>query len=221
MLAKLVALSGTIIYRLCLVVIMNRLARTGQVIWNGSIVLGKIMEQQSPIPLDGSSVLELGAGCCGIPGQIASALGAHVVLTDIRDELTGLQSNVSLNMHCRNFNINVEELDWCDVMSKIALPQWMDGLKFDLILCADLVYEKTYKPLAVTLLLILKGNPNAVVLMSNAMRKHVHLFRRKMNLFCNFYEIEADVLSNFHDVAWIIKLKQDIDMSQLHSVFAD
>jgi predicted nicotinamide N-methyase len=192
------------------------------VLWNGSIILGKIIEYQSPISIEGKSVLELGAGCCGIPGQIAAALGARVVLTDIRDELEGLQNNVDLNAQYQPISVIVQELNWDDVKSQLALPTWMQGMTVNVILCADLVYEKTYKLLAITLLLILQLNPDCVVLMSNAMRKHVHLFRRKMNAYCNFDDIlTADFLSDSHDVVWIITLKKDADFTTIYDAFVD
>ena len=172
-----------------------------------------------------SRIVELGAGCCGIPGQVAAALGGNVILTDIDDEIVGLKGNVFSNAQHHKNNVIVEELNWSEIRHKngCLADSMISNTAIDLILCADLVYERTYKDLAVTLLHLLKLNPQAIVLMSNAMRKHVHLFRRRMSLFCTFEDIGGESVGDMHDAVWIIKLIDTIDINDeaIQSTFSN
>ena len=198
------------------------LTRTGQVLWNGSFVLADILQYHAPIAIEGSDVLELGAGCCGIPGQVASLLGArNVTFTDIKDELTGLESNITANATLLKGLVSIEELDWSRVRQTRCLPASLRDAHFDLLLCADVVYSNTYKDLALCILLLLERNPHAMVLMSNAMRKHVHIFRRRMTQFCEFTPWVSSNHTETHDVVWIIVLRKEVSLETMWNVFCE
>lgn len=68
-------------------------------VWDSSIVLARYLEKEAAAGrrvFAGTRCIELGAGC-GLPGLVLSALGAHVVLTDLEDNLPLLRANVEQN----------------------------------------------------------------------------------------------------------------------------
>jgi len=71
-------------------------AYTGSWVWSSSFVLGHWMASSTSLSLKGKRAVELGAGT-GIPGLVAAAMGADVVLTDIQALIPGLQRNIDEN----------------------------------------------------------------------------------------------------------------------------
>jgi len=70
---------------------------TGFNVWDGAILLARYLQHAASCVV-GRRVLELGAGCGGVPGITAAALGArHVTLTDLPHVLPRLRSNVERN----------------------------------------------------------------------------------------------------------------------------
>lgn len=121
-------------------------AGVSAVVWNASVFLSEWMEQ-SGIDWHGKTVLELGAGT-GLSGMVASALGAHVTLTDRRLALDLLKLNVKQNRDYLDPSVRVAELNWGQNLDEFAAvsPQW------DVIIGADIVYiEDTFDALLATL----------------------------------------------------------------------
>mmetsp|Transcript_7769 Transcript_7769/g.11546 ORF Transcript_7769/g.11546 Transcript_7769/m.11546 type:complete len:123 (-) Transcript_7769:141-509(-) len=111
--------------------------------------------------------------------------------------------------------INVIELDWHDVRTTSSLPPSLNSSVFDIILCADLIYELTYEDLAYTLLLIFRQSPSAKVLMANAARKHVHLFRKKLLGVCEFKIIDDSCVESNAQIVWLVCLQENPDWTVL------
>jgi hypothetical protein len=161
-------------------------------------------------------ILELGAGCCGVPGQVAASLGSHVILTDVAEEIISLLDNVKNNMGVHFVNrVDVKELNWNDFLHNSDIQNYFFQFNFDYIICADLLYEHTYIFVAKVILIFLKHNPSSQVLMTNANRKHVHLFRRKLSSMLIFEDLilkDIDFNYNNGQVAWLLKSKTGSDM---------
>ncbi len=81
--------------------------------------------------LKGLHVLELGCGL-GLPSLAAAALGARVVATDWAADAVAL---LRLNAERNRVVLDVERTDWRE-------PGRLDPTMFDLVLAADVLYEK-------------------------------------------------------------------------------
>ena len=180
-------------------------------------MLSKILERQANfVNFNNTYILELGAGCCGVPGQVAASLGSHVILTDVAEEIIPLLDNVKNNLGIHFVNrVDVKELNWNDFLYNSDIQNYFFQFNFDYIICADILYEHTYILVAKVILIFLKHNPSSQVLMTNANRKHVHLFRRKLSSILIFEDlILKDIDSNYTNgqVAWLLKSKTGLDM---------
>lgn len=108
----------------------------GTWLWDCSLVLAHWLDSWPPSSFQNARVVELGAGT-GLPGMVASLLGAHVVLTDRPSLLPGLQRNVDDN-GLQN-SITVHALEWGDDCSALSPP-------FDFILMSDVLYDVAAMP---------------------------------------------------------------------------
>lgn len=184
--------------------------------WDASVVISRILERHSPITLVGKRTVELGSGCCGLPGMVAAAFGADVILSDIYEELCFLQKCLDSNSHNLPTNISVMELNWSRVHKITDLPLQLQK-DIDIIICADLVYELTYKDLLMCLLVMFQASPSVSVLMSNTPRKHVYLFQRKISRYCDVQNVEIsnEIISEkemCNQLVWLITRNQDIEI---------
>jgi predicted nicotinamide N-methyase len=196
-----------------------RLNRTGQILWDGALHLSEVLEYNPPRSLLDCRVLELGCGCCSIPGQVAATLGALVTVTDVRDEIDSIEENIKRNSKAHVHPIRVAELDWTRVQLEHSFPSNLVPTEFDLVLCADVVYEHTLVPLMYTLLLLMFHNPQIYILMSNTNRKHVHLFRRRMTQFCHFSTVSYQSQSVQNQLVWLIRLNDKPNWETIWSSF--
>jgi len=107
---------------------------TGVVIWDAALVLAKYLELLKD-GLSGKTVVELGSGT-GAVGLAAAALGAHVIISDLQENLHLLQHNIDKN---KDLNLVVEAavLKWGD---SNAIKAVRDTQDLDYILVADCVY---------------------------------------------------------------------------------
>jgi predicted nicotinamide N-methyase len=163
-------------------------------------------------------VLELGCGCCALPGQVASSLGAIVTVTDLGDEIHSISANINKNSKLHAYPIRVCELDWVRVQREHSIPTSLLSGEYELVLCADLVYELTLTPLMYTLLLLIFHNPQISILMSNTNRKHVHLFRRRMAQFCKIEALPSP--GDESNLVWLIKLNDQTDWNAVWRFFS-
>jgi predicted nicotinamide N-methyase len=108
-------------------------------LWPSSIALAEyILKQKNR--LNGKKIIELGCGL-GLAGITAAIQGAKVLFTDYEESaLEFAQKNYKLNL---KKNPEVHLLDW---------RHEIQYMKYDIILAADVIYEKRFfKPLFKTL----------------------------------------------------------------------
>ncbi|KAI5083978.1 hypothetical protein GOP47_0000147 [Adiantum capillus-veneris] len=101
-------------------------------VWDSAIVLSKYLERW-PLLVNGKRCIELGAGC-GLPGITAAYLGAaHVLLTDLSENLPLLNQNV-LKHNLVN-KVSVAKLEWGQQADLHNIQT------YDVILAADIMYD--------------------------------------------------------------------------------
>nr|KAJ3420131.1 hypothetical protein HK105_006043 [Polyrhizophydium stewartii] len=161
---------------------LEHTTRTSESVWDGSLVLAKLLERQCAagscpslgVRLAGSRAIELGAGR-GIAGMAAAALGANVVLTDIDPAIPPLERIVAINGlaagavahgHIAGCIERVAPLDWTASDAHLAA---LRPPLFDLVLAADVVWvQDLIVPLVETLSELV--HPNAVALLAHQSR---------------------------------------------------
>ncbi|XP_050738265.1 protein N-lysine methyltransferase METTL21D-like [Eriocheir sinensis] len=138
----------------------------GCVVWDAAIVLAKYLEVQEKGKrklLEGSTVIELGAGT-GCAGLAAALLGAsRVTLTDLPDLLPLLEINRVQNLSGVTGVVEVQELTWgnSDQIQTLETP--------DVILLADCIYYgESLEPLVSTVKAL--SGANTTVIMSHEQR---------------------------------------------------
>lgn len=125
-------------YRLCdsvTVHLEHRLHSTGSDLWDSSLVMAHAIRNWIP-DMTGWHVLELGSGTGAVGLYCSKALGAHVVLTDLNDNLALLDRNRAENGLELDVDIHIAALDWtADVLPEVVTR---GGQGVDLILGSDL-----------------------------------------------------------------------------------
>jgi len=117
----------------------------GLLLWASAVALATRLEQE-PMLVAGKRVLELGAGV-GFVGLVAAHLGGTVTLSDYHPAALQLcQANAELNQIS---GVTITKGDWRD------WPEALGG--FDLIVGADILYERTLHPALTALLARLGG----------------------------------------------------------------
>jgi len=139
---------------------------TGQVVWETSLALGRVLEHHPSFGeafFCGRRVVELGAGCSAVPGQVAAVLGAaEVVVTDLPEELPGLQATITENWPAEaRTTISAEVLDWT-ACSDAEIRRLASA---DVILSADGLFEETWELLKALCLRLVEKNPQLVLVM--------------------------------------------------------
>jgi predicted nicotinamide N-methyase len=107
------------------------------VLWRSGVALGR--ELSALGRLDGLRVVELGCGL-GVPSLVAARLGADVLATDAEPE--------ALEMVARNARENGLEVE----TARLAWDTADGPGRFDLVLAADVLYERSSVPLLLSLL---------------------------------------------------------------------
>jgi predicted nicotinamide N-methyase len=102
------------------------------VLWRSGVALARELAGET---LEGQRVVELGCGLA-VPSIAAARLGAHVIATDEDPEaIDVVPRNATLN----GVDIEVEVLDWT---SGAAVERLVARGPFDLVLAADVLYER-------------------------------------------------------------------------------
>lgn len=115
------------------------IAEYWSVLWRSGVALAREVDSGT---LSGVRVVELGCGL-GLPSIAAARRGADVLATDGRPEaLALLGRNADLNA----VGIETAEVDWVDA------DRLVERGPFDLVLAADVLYERESVPLLLSLL---------------------------------------------------------------------
>jgi predicted nicotinamide N-methyase len=104
----------------------------GGILWDASYILAKFLTN---FDLYGKNVLELGAATA-LPSLVAATLGAKVWASDIYPALKLTEASAELNNLILQGNLQVFELDWCEVSHR----QRLSGVAFEYILLSDVFY---------------------------------------------------------------------------------
>lgn len=129
----------------------------GLLLWESAVALARSLHRQ-PTLVANKQVLELGAGV-GLPGLVARSLGAEVWQTD---HLTAALEVAWLNARANDVSgIRQFTADW---------TRWTDDRLYDVILGADILYERTMQASVVS---IFSRNlaPNGLVLLADPGRQ--------------------------------------------------
>ncbi|VDN84012.1 unnamed protein product [Brugia pahangi] len=121
---------------------------------------------------EGCTVLELGAGCTGIPGLVAAKCGAKLVIFTDHPESEEAFKILKQNCVVNNLDENcflIKDLDW----NGSDLNQVMDDvLVLHYILAADVFYDITvFEPFLHTVALLLQLYPKAACIFAYEERK--------------------------------------------------
>ena len=112
------------------------------VLWRSGVALARELDEKS---LDGSRVVELGCGLA-VPSMAAARAGAAVLATDADPEAIELvQRNAGLN----GLKVDTAVVDWT---SAAVTGELIDRGPFDLVLAADVLYERPTVALMLSLL---------------------------------------------------------------------
>ncbi len=134
-------------------------------IWTSSLELARWCLEEADIK--GKRVLELGCGL-GLPGIAAAKAGARVVLSDYeQDALDFARYNAVRNLseEILASNVTFLQLDWRNLLPSHLWLSHLPALeKFDMIIAADVVYERrNFFPLIDVLTKLLKPDGIAVI----------------------------------------------------------
>ncbi len=166
----------------------------GLYVWPSSTVLADFLVSQRHFLSTGPTVLELGSGA-GLPGIVASKLGAKVIFSDKFDS--------SLDLCRRNCAAN--NLSRCQVVKlawdQAELPSDLTGI--DWIIGADCFYDPSvFEDLLYTVYRLLKLNPTAVFYFSYQLRSANWSIRHlldKWHLQCDLVPL-ANVCPNYTEI---------------------
>jgi predicted nicotinamide N-methyase len=114
-------------------------------LWPSGLALAHVV---TGLDLGGKRVVELGAGI-GLPSFAAALVGADVLATDWADDAIALlRENASLN----GLTLRAERVRWDEPGMLLAGAPW------DLVLCADVLYEERNAEQLIALLPRLEGD---------------------------------------------------------------
>lgn len=147
---------------------------TGLRTWEAALHLGQYLCANNSL-VAGQRVLELGAGTGYLSIVCAKCLGAaHVIATDGSEEVVdNLSDNFTLNNTLWGYNaspdavISPKLLKWGHALVGTEEAEWNGGRKVDLIIGADITYDKKVIPsLVATLKELLELYPHAGIIIS-------------------------------------------------------
>jgi methyltransferase-like protein 23 len=129
----------------------------GLLLWESAVALAHLLHHRSALVAN-KQVLELGAGV-GLPGLVARSLGARVWQTD---HLTAALEIARMNARANDVGgIRRFAADW---------TRWTDDRLYDVILAADILYERAMQESVVS---IFRRNlaPDGIVLLADPGRQ--------------------------------------------------
>lgn len=105
----------------------------GYQVWPASLALAKYM--LSDTNMKGRSVMEIGAGCCGIPSLVAAAMGAEsAVMTDRHKFIEAYQRRNLVNSSYKA-KLSTQLVQWGPAWSMTAVPE---GISVQTLLGAEI-----------------------------------------------------------------------------------
>merc|ERR1712150_41030 len=121
----------------------------GCVVWDAALVLTSyldgidFLDDVGGNKLTGKTVVELGAGT-GIVGLQAAAIGAHTIITDLKDFIPLMDLNIKTNSQLLKGSCKASELNWGIDTEHFKSP--------DFLLIADCIYyPESIEPLVQTI----------------------------------------------------------------------
>jgi predicted nicotinamide N-methyase len=111
----------------------------GSVLWRSGVALARALADET---LAGRRVVELGCGL-GVPSLAAARAGADVLATDADDEALEL---VELGARENGLRVETARVEWADPEELVTRAP------FDLVLAADVLYERASVALLLSLL---------------------------------------------------------------------
>ncbi len=157
--------------------IISASGTTGLRTWEAALHLGQYL-CANPATIKGKRVLELGAGTGYLSLLCTKYLEAvHCLATDGSDDvITNLPDNIFLNGLQESDNITPMELRWGHALVGTEEATWNGGRSVDVVLGADVTYEKSVIPaLVATLVEIVTLFPRAQILIS-ATERNIRTF---------------------------------------------
>jgi predicted nicotinamide N-methyase len=151
-------------------------AGTGASLWDGSVLLAQQLLQLHAQGVPGlhGRVLELGAGCSGVPSLAAARLGCFDECwatdggsEDIEDNLIDLRRNLDANGAgvAGAAGVQVRRLEWgAPRLAEQWVTQRGNGRPLDCILASEVIYLPECVPLLLSTLRDLSG-PETIILM--------------------------------------------------------
>jgi predicted nicotinamide N-methyase len=109
------------------------------VLWRSGVALGRALAAGAR--LDGWRVVELGCGL-GVPSLVAASLGADVLATDAEEEALEM---VSRNARENGLAVDTARVEW-------GAAEQLAADAYDLVLAADVLYERSSVALLLELL---------------------------------------------------------------------
>ncbi|KAI1394446.1 putative methyltransferase-domain-containing protein [Hypoxylon trugodes] len=140
---------------------------TGLRTWEAALHLGQYLSA-NPSYIKGQEVLELGAGTGYLSILCAKYLGAKsVVASDGSDEVVAtLPDNFFLNGLQDDENIRAMDVKWGHALVGTEEEEWNGGRPFDIVIGADITYDKSVIPALMGTLGELIGMFNTTVLIA-------------------------------------------------------
>ncbi len=141
---------------------------TGFRTWEAALHLGRYL-CENPALVKGKRLLELGAGTGYLSILCAKHLGAaHCLASDgSEDVINYLPENIDLNCLQDPDIVSPVSLEWGRALVCAEEPEWNGGRPIDVVLGADIVYDRSLMPpLVATLQAIQSLNPGVKILIS-------------------------------------------------------